>query len=109
MRGISRCDLAVKLAHALLHQLQLPADQLHPQRETSDHGLFIGHRHGFFNQGQALLHQLRAPAAVEIIKLFQGGGFGLLHGLQARPFQQERRGQRPPEVITAQYQGLREV
>jgi type I site-specific restriction endonuclease len=43
MDRIRRRDLPVKLTDAALHQLQLPADQLHAQDEAVDDGGFIGH------------------------------------------------------------------
>ena len=53
MRRIGRGNLLVKLRHATWHQLQLPADQLHPQHEAPDH-------RGFIRDGHRLGHQRQA-------------------------------------------------
>ena len=92
-----------------MHQLELAADQLHPQHEAVDDRHLIGDRHGFGDQGQALLQQFGAAGAVEIVERFELGGFGLLHRLQAGPLEQKAGGQRPPQVIAAQDQGLRKI
>jgi hypothetical protein len=36
-----------------------------------------------------LLQELGAAGAVEVIELLEGGGLGLLDGLEAGPFEQE--------------------
>jgi hypothetical protein len=90
-------------------QLELAAQELDPQDEALDQGSLVGDRHGLGHQGQALLQELGAAGAVEIVELFEGGGLGLLDGLEAGPLEQEAGGQRAPEVLAAQNQGLGEV
>ena len=89
--------------------MELAADQLDPQDEALDEGGLVGDRHGLGHQGQALLQEFGAAGAVEIIELLEGGGLGLLDGLQAGPLEQEAGGQRAPEVLAAQLQGLRKI
>ena len=87
MQGESRRDLLVKALDGLLEQLQLASDELHAQREGIDQSQLIADRHGPLHQGQALFEQFGVAGAVEIIEGFEGGGFGLLHRLQAGPFE----------------------
>ena len=60
MRRIGRGHLLLVTPEGLLHQLQLPADQLHPQPEAFDQRRFIRHRHGFGHQRQPLFQEFGA-------------------------------------------------
>ena len=109
MGRVSLGDLVLVAGNGLLDQLELAADQLHAQDEAFDQGPFIGDRHRLGDQGQALFQEFGAAGAVQVIERFERGGFGFLHGLEAGPFEQEAGGQRPPQVLAAQDQSLREV
>ena len=44
-----------------------------------------------------------------MIKLFERGRAGFLRGRQGGPFEEKSRGQWAPEILAAQFQGLREI
>ncbi len=53
--------------------------------------------------------KLLAARTVQVIELFDRGRFGFLQTLQRGPLEQEGRGQRPPQIFAAQFQGLGKV
>ena len=102
-------DLLVEGFDGAHDLLELAADELDAQGKALIEGGFIAHGHGALDQFEALFDELLAAGLLEVVEALEGGGLGLLDGLQGGLLEQEGGGQGTPKVLATEFQGLGEV
>ena len=87
----------------------MAADELDARDEAVDQRALVGEREGVGDEFEALGEEGLAAGAVAVVEGFEGGGFGLLEGLEAGPPEEKVGGQGTPELVATQLERLGKV